>query len=130
MRGRAEELEYRMNAVVGTEFVLCKQWCDPVIRTVDKATKAQISIGGLIFRRDSGNKVNGGSWDTTRIYMPTEHLKSKCKRAALLSGTRARLKNIDEYLNDATDEELYRIYTTLMEVKDAIFKRVQNQQNK
>lgn len=122
----AEEKEYRMSATVGTEFV-CVQWQTYTIYECTHATRTGIEVGGYMFNRESGRIVcRNGDWFTPSIYKPTDELREKCKRIALVRGTKHRLEEMVKYLPDATNEELSHLYNELLATKDKIFARKQN----
>lgn len=122
----AEEKEYRLSATVGTEFIYVQQQTYTICECTH-ATNKRIEVGGYVFNRESGRIVGRNSdWFTPSIYKPTDELREKCKRIALVRGTKHRLEEMVKYLPDATNEELSHLYEELLVTKDKIFARKQN----
>lgn len=126
MTPSAEEKEYRASATVGTEFVYVHhQMC--TIYKCTHVTRTRIEVGGCIFNRESGRAVGcSNDWFKPNIYKPTDELREKCRRIALVRGTKCRLEEMVKYLPDATNEELSHLYAELSATKDKIFARKQN----
>lgn len=81
-----EELEYRMNATVGTAFIVhTGGWYNrpPELKTVEHATKTQLTINGVKYNRQRGVETGGNSYCRASISMPTEDLLAKVERGEM-----------------------------------------------
>ena len=79
-----EDLEYRMNATVGTPFIVRRgrSWSNDTIslHNVEHATKTQLVVNGVRFNRERGSAVGSDSWHFCWIEMPTEKRLAELKR--------------------------------------------------
>lgn len=116
----AKEREYRMNAEVGTEFILNKRWSRPTIEKVESVTKTRLVVGGLTFNKESGWRVGGSSWDTTSISIPTEKRRAHCKLLLVQSATRQRYDKFSSYIDRITLQECLQFNKLLSDLTAAV----------
>lgn len=119
-----EQKEYRDGAVVGTEFIILYPFSKaPRIATVTKTTKTWLIVDGYTFRKSDGHQVGASSYETHTILKPTDELRAEAKHAYLVKATLSRMENTKKYLEEMTTEELGRLYSTMLGMKDAVFSR-------
>ena len=116
----AKEREYRMNAEVGTEFILNKRWSRPTIERVERVTKTRLIVGGLAFNKESGWRVGGSSWDTTSINMPTEKRRAHCKLLLVQNATRQRYDKFSSCIDRLTLQECLQFNKLLSDLTAAV----------
>lgn len=114
----AKEREYRMNAVVGTEFVLNRR--RPTIERVEKVTKTRITIAGFTFNRERGSLVGGSSWNTTTISMPTEKRRAQCKLYLTQAVAKKGYDDFKNYICKLTLQECLQFNKLLSDLTAAV----------
>lgn len=119
----AKEREYRMNAEVGTEFVLNRRWGRPTIERVEKVTKTRITIAGFTFNRERGSRIGGSSWDTTTISMPTQKRREQCKLYLTQAAAKKRYDDFKSYIDKLTLQECLQFNKLLSDLTAAVYER-------
>lgn len=67
----------------GDEVALYDGW-NYRLHKVDRLTQTQIIIDHLKFRRDTGRRIGGGTWDRTSLNEPSSDIREEIERKELL----------------------------------------------
>ena len=99
-----EELEYRMNATVGTPFIVRRgrSWSNDTIslHNVEHATKTQLVVDGVRFNRERGSAVGSDSWHFCWIEMPTEKCIAELKKQQKIDKATFIASKIDKFITN------------------------------